>query len=419
MVACRHTTALRRDRVDAQPRVVAKVGDLVGAVAIDAGGNVTAGGNSGEDAFVSRLGVDGRLLWQWRSTGGRGAKVEALVIDGDDVVAVGNFREKMALAKTKELTSAGDGDCFLARIDGRDGRVVAAARVGGAGDDLCRSITRSDSGFLVAGSFAESITLGANVFASHGSHDIFVAKTTRDFATVWARQFGGRGNDIARGIRADGRGESVLVGQFSGEIKPSEGSVDFGGGTLVSAGDFDAVVVKLDADGRHQWSRRLGGPGFDIAKSAAFGREGEVYVVGSFQGEVPLDSGVPMITLGHLEGFTARFSAAGEEQWIRRTPTVISFHAVDVDQLGRAVVIGHFERTAEIGNCRAASVGGSDVVMTLIASDGGCVEAWRTGTNRDDYGYAVAVRGGELVGGGQLGSSDDKGAGFVAVTNLR
>jgi hypothetical protein len=67
----------------------------------------------------------------------------------------------------------------------------------------------------------------------------------------WARRAGDAGDQTALGVACDAQGNVFVAGSF-------HGTVDGGGGPLVSAGGSDIFLVKLDATGKHLWSKRLG-----------------------------------------------------------------------------------------------------------------------------------------------------------------
>src|SRR5262249_53737798 len=77
----------------------------------------------------------------------------------------------------------------------------------------------------------------------------------------------------------DKNGDVVVVGS-------SRGVVDFGGGPLTSATLDDVFVVKLDASGKHVWSRLFGDVGgfgaTERARAVALDPAGNVYVTGIF-----------------------------------------------------------------------------------------------------------------------------------------
>jgi hypothetical protein len=63
--------------------------------------------------------------------------------------------------------------------------------------------------------------------------------------------------------------------------------VDFGGGSLTSAGLLDTFVAKyLTMDGSHVWSRSFGGPNYEVAWAAAIDGGGTVVATGHFRDSV-------------------------------------------------------------------------------------------------------------------------------------
>lgn len=80
---------------------------------------------------------------------------------------------------------------------------------------------------------------GGGALTSAGLFDIFVAKYAgTDGAHQWSKRFGSTSNDAGYGITVDATGDVVATGYFMG-------SVDFGGGSLTSAGTLDIFLVKL------------------------------------------------------------------------------------------------------------------------------------------------------------------------------
>jgi hypothetical protein len=92
---------------------------------------------------------------------------------------------------------------------------------------------------LVTGPFNGTVNFGGGGLTSAGGSDIFVAKFSgADGAHLWSKRFGGSSDDIGMSVAADGSGDALLTGSFSG-------LVDFGGEILTSAGQTDIFVLKL------------------------------------------------------------------------------------------------------------------------------------------------------------------------------
>lgn len=79
---------------------------------------------------------------------------------------------------------------------------------------------------------------------THGSNsDIQVEKFQTDGSLIWSRRFGTAYSDLVNGVVATGDGGTAMVGQ-----------------TVTGADEYDALLMKIDANGALQWSRTIGVP---------------------------------------------------------------------------------------------------------------------------------------------------------------
>ncbi|MEO8701374.1 MAG: hypothetical protein ABI867_15105 [Kofleriaceae bacterium] len=103
--------------------------------------------------------------------------------------------------------------------------------------------------------------------------------------STWVQHFGGGDFGFGvSGVGVDGAGNTYLAARFVGTI-------DLGGGPLVSAGSTDIVVASFAPNGDHRWSRRFGGAESDQATGVAV-VGGKLYVTGSFSAAVDFGGGV-------------------------------------------------------------------------------------------------------------------------------
>jgi hypothetical protein len=231
-------------------------------------------------------------------------------------------------------------------------------------------------------------------------------------AHVWSTHFGGSvaGVDSAKpvGIVVDGAGGSVVLGTLNG-------SVNFGGGSLTSAGNGDVYLVKYSASGGHLWSRRFGGTQNELPKGIAVDAAGNVVITGYFRGSADFGGGA-LVGAASATGFLAKYSPSGGHLWSRRisTGTVIDEGtAVGIDGAGDVIVAGGFYGTVNFGGGALTSAGLEDIVLLKYNSAGGFLWSKRVGGASDELVNSLAVdtTTGEFVASGHFAGSVNFGGG--------
>jgi hypothetical protein len=129
---------------------------------------------------------------------------------------------------------------------------------------------------------------GSFNLTSTGNEDIFVSKLDSAGNLVWAKQMGGTSGDAGQDIAVDAAGNVYTTGFFYSTVDFDPGPGTF---NLTSTGDTDIFVSKLDSAGNFVWAKQMGGTdpdaGYDIAVDAA----GNVYTTGYFWGTADFDPG--------------------------------------------------------------------------------------------------------------------------------
>jgi hypothetical protein len=139
------------------------------------GGERTATG--GSDAFVVKLDADGEHVWS-RAIGGAGFDrgTQVSIEPGGAVVVAGEFTGTLTLGATT-LTSKGDADVFVARLDPASGEPLAATALGGVGTESGVRLIAGDSGTVtVAAAFGADLPLAAQTLHPTGDSDVFLLK---------------------------------------------------------------------------------------------------------------------------------------------------------------------------------------------------------------------------------------------------
>ena len=174
-------------------------------------------------------------------------------------------------------------------------------RFGDTSPDVGMEVAVGGSGnVIVTGTFSNTADFGGGPLVSAGGYDIFVAKYDASGTHQWSQRFGGTSWDQGYGVAADASGNVIVTGYFYN-------TVDFGGGDLVSAGVRDIFVAKFNASGTHQWSQGFGGTGNDYGFGVAADASGNTIVTGAFSNIVDFGGG-DLVSAGDYDIFVAKYS---------------------------------------------------------------------------------------------------------------
>ena len=144
------------------------------------------------DLFVAKLDAAGNYAWA-TSVGGfsldQGYAISTLS-DGSSIVT-GYFYETVAFGSTPPITSTGNQDVFVAKLDA-SGNWLWATKAGGSLDEQGRAVsTLSDGSSIVTGYFNGTAAFGSTSLESAGDADVFVAKIDASGNWLWATKAGG------------------------------------------------------------------------------------------------------------------------------------------------------------------------------------------------------------------------------------
>ena len=259
---------------------------------------------------------------------------------------------------------------------------------------------------VMTGAFQGTADFGAGWVASqNGSLDAYVAKYEGSSGRyLWARRFGSVGSDSGVAVATDAANKVFVTGQFTY-------SVDFGTGTLTSAGLNDIFVLKLSSAGQPLWAKRFGGAASDSGKAIVVSDQGAVCVAGVFGSQVDFGGGA-LSSAGQDDAFVACYSASnGSYLWARALggAGADAAQSLAVDPAGNLYVGGKFSETANFGGGALTSAGRTDMWMAkLSATNGAHVWSKRVGGASDDLlsGIAVDSAGAVFLSGTFVGTID-------------
>lgn len=324
---------------------------------------------SSVDVFVSKLDSNGNFVWAKRMGGTSNDYGNSIAVSASGNVYTTGWFSGMADfdpgTGTNNITSAGNFDIFLSKLDAA-GNFVWVKQIGGISGDAGTSITLDSvenvytTGWFVGTADFDPGTDTTNL-TSTGPNDIFISKLDASGNFMMAKQMEVNTTATSICIAIDASGNIFTTGYFKGMVDFDPGT---GTNNLTSSGEYDIFVTKLDASGKFEWAKQVGDIYYDFSNSMSLDASGNVYITGSFTGVVDFDPGIDI--------------------------------------------------------ARLISVGLSDIYILKLDANGNFVWAKQMGSNSDDWGYSITLDTSENIyttGGFTYTVDFDPGAGIMDLTS--
>lgn len=170
-------------------------------------------------------------------------------------------------------------------------------------------------------------------------------------AFKWSKGIGGFFSDIGSSITTDSSGNVITAGVFSELVNFNPG----GANPAIEYGQFgDAFVTKHDSLGNLIWVQQIGGEGQDGATGAVTDKDGNIYVIGYFEGTADLDPNVGTAFATSLNGkdiFITKLNSNGDFIWSKHLEGGGDFSRAErviINPLGLGIYItGSFSDTLD------------------------------------------------------------------------
>lgn len=297
-------------------------------------------GLSGDDwhALSAELAVDGRLVT--RRTYGEGGGIDAFWS-----LAEASNGDRMHAGFTTRMGGGGiDG---LALLTGADGALKSQRAFGGGGYDRFTDIAATGDGYVF---------LGHSQAAGEDKRRIFIVKTDLAGQPLWERTDDAPDSWGALYVEPAAKGGFIIAG-----------------GTTVG-GDGDMFAMKVDAEGRELWRRRVGTAEWDeINHGLVVRADGSIVLAGYTHRRGEESNDLVAATLspdGEVQRIE-RFGGSGDDRAI----------LAKADKAGRIWIVGHSS---------SAGTGGSDLLLARLDREGRFEPAAVTiGGPKDEHGTAL------------------------------
>jgi|GEM_PF-4400778 len=224
---------------------------VVSIIELPSGGFFVSGGSipgytTSIDHFLFEIDASGNLQW--------GKLYGGPLLDGPrDMIRSndGNF----VIAGRCESYGAPGLNMSIFKVDSL-GNKIFFKTYGGAYDDYASSVKELPNGDLLVAGFSE--------LNGPGTDDIHLLKLNAQGDTIWTRNYGGQGQDIAWGLDITSQGHILICGQ----------TTSFGGG------GNDGFLLCLDSIGGVDWCKTYGSLGDEIINHFVVMPDGGFLMVG-------------------------------------------------------------------------------------------------------------------------------------------
>jgi hypothetical protein len=317
---------------------------------------------------------------------------------------------------TEDCTKAPDEDC-----DGQAcSQAIWAKRFLSTEIAVTGGVDVDPSGNIVlTGVFLGTLTLdGQAPLTSVGSGDAFLAKFDSTGKHIWSKSFGNSTfSQSAIAVATSAAGDIAVTGRM-------EGSLNFGGSTLVTVGETDVFVAKFDAAGNHVWSKRFGDASSQQALGMAFDSAGNVLVTGQFYGSIDFGNG----PLSNPDGvntdlFVAKLaSSTGMSLWSKQfgDPNASEGFGlgslIATDSNDNVILAGGFSTTISFGGAAPlVSQGGPDVYVAKLDALGDHIWSKRYGDVAGQVARSLSItKSNEILIAGGYGGTINFGTDLTA-----
>ena len=355
------------------------------------------------DAFIAKIDVDGSALVYSTYFGGSSYDFGYdIAVDGSGNAYItgetysANFPTKNPI----QASYAGVRDAFVAKIDVDGSALVYSTYFGGSSYDFGYDIAVDGSGNAYITGETDSTnfpTKNPIQESMAGLRDAFVAKIDADGAAlVYSTYLGGNSHDYGSGIAVDGSGNAYITGYTFSDDFPTKNPIQES-----KAGDYDAFVAKIDADGSALvYSTYLGGSGSDHGSSIALDGSGNAYIIGQTDStNFPTKNPIQESMAGLRNAFVAKIDADGSALVYSTYLGGISYdygNGIAVDGSGNAYIIGYTtsDNFPIKDPIQESKVGDWDAFVAKIDADGSAlVYSTYLGGSSRDFGNGIAVDG--------------------------
>ena len=213
-----------------------------------------------------------------------------------------------------------------------------------------------------------------------GQEDIVVSKIDTLGMEIWTKYYGGEGEDILYDLQPTSDGGYIVVGSTNS----------------YGAGGVDIYIIKINSDGKHEWSKTYGGTSDDIGVSIKQSFDGGYIIAGKTES---FGIGSP----GHF--YLLKITSTGAVQWSE------AFGGTGIDEPSEVIQApdGTYYMIGSSNSDVFTSDGTNGII--IYSTKSGKVSVYEEeGLVRDEFGTSIDTLNGLLIVGGWYDAPNQNGS---------
>jgi gliding motility-associated-like protein len=274
----------------------------------------------------------------------------------------------------------GGSDVYISKYNPA-GMLLWVKHLTGNGFDRATDIAIGpDNSPVVSGTFTNQLQAdNSTINAQNNSQDIFVLKITDSGQTLWLKQEGGLGPEIANGITVDQQNNVLITGNFTGSSILQGQSYTSLIDPFTNLSSSDMFVSKYTANGNPTWIKIGASTKNDKGSAVAVNSQQQVFVCGQFSSNFTF-ANTAISNVNNNVGFLAKLDNAGSFLFLEtmKAGSVLP-NDLSIGMDNQVVICGDFSSTMTYSNPgNSISSTYSDRIFIIKTNDSGVFQWSKT-----------------------------------------
>jgi type IX secretion system substrate protein len=229
------------------------------------------------DILLAKFNHEGEYVTSMVFHGKANDFVHDMVINkNDEILLTGSFEKELNISENI-IHSLGKKDAFLIKLNAAF-EIGFYKQFGGYYDDYGQNVSvDSLNNILIAGSFTDEMHLNKETsLKSNGTLDVFLIKFDTAAHLLWAKSFGGDGNEYQSSMSVNALNSIYLSGTFRGEIEEKD--------SRLSSTNFsnDIFLAKFTSNGDFRYLESIGDSVCNFGRKLVLHDTNYIYLSGNY-----------------------------------------------------------------------------------------------------------------------------------------